>query len=350
MTPSRPLFGLLSLLLASASVQAQGPCQVSGTITGLGNQAVVFRYQHQGKEQADTVRAQQDRFTYQAKPSDDGFLELWVQRSSFTPFWGEPGRLTITGTMADAAYLTVRGTAENNTLNSYNQTIGWPFRKRRLAQPDSAEVLAEQRQQRTRAFIAAHPQARTSAYLLRNQTVDRGDLLPEYEQLEQRFSPAVRASVQGQEVRKRLTILRQQPLPGRQAPAFTIPDTAGVATSLSSFEGRYVLLDFWGHWCGPCVRAMPQLKQLQAHYGKQVALIGIAMEQADDKRHWQQAIRQHEANWTQLSELKAAKGVIEQYNVTAFPTYILLDKQGKVVARASDLALIEAQLKALPRK
>ena len=348
MSSYRTLSLLLCLLLETATSLAQLACRVTGTIKGLGNQNVLFSYQQQGKQLTDTVRALNDHFTYVAKPSADGLVRLQVVPGRFTTFWYEPGSVTVAGSIADPARFLVLGTAENQVLTTYKQTIEWPFDRHQAAHPDSAQALTTQRQQRTRAYIAAHRNARTSAYLLKWQTLYNPDLLPEYEQLERRLAPAVRASAMGQELAKRLVIMRTQPLPGRQAPAFTIPDTAGVATSLQSFQGCYVLLDFWGHWCGPCMKAMPKLKQLQAQYGQHVALVGIAMEHAGDKHQWQQAIRESGANWTQLSELNADKGVIEQYNVTAFPTYILLDKQGKVLARGSDLAAMETKLKALP--
>lgn len=141
--------------------------------------------------------------------------------------------------------------------------------------------------------------------------------------------------------------LRNQPVVGRPAPAFTIPDTAGVAVPLSRFKGQLVLLDFWGHWCGPCIASMPHLKEVQARYARQLAVVGIGMENADDKPQWQQAIRKHQANWAQLSELKGEEGVIAQYNITAFPTYLLLNQQGVVVERSNELGPIEAKLKML---
>ncbi|TGD80246.1 TlpA family protein disulfide reductase [Hymenobacter wooponensis] len=116
---------------------------------------------------------------------------------------------------------------------------------------------------------------------------------------------------------------------------------------VGAISGQYVLLDFWGHWCGPCISSMPHLKQLQAQYARQLAIIGIGMEALPDKALWLRAIRKHQLTWTQLSELKSDKGVIEQLNVEQFPTYMLLDKHGRLVVMTSSLGPIEDKLKGL---
>ncbi|WP_167855679.1 TlpA family protein disulfide reductase [Hymenobacter fodinae] len=126
-----------------------------------------------------------------------------------------------------------------------------------------------------------------------------------------------------------------------------MPDTAGVAVSLARFRGQYVLLDFWGHWCGPCISSMPHLKQLQTQYAQRLAIVGIGMEAAQDKPLWLKAIRKHQLTWTQLSELKADKGVIEQLNVEQFPTYMLLDKEGNLLVMTSSIGPVEEKLKSL---
>ena len=323
-------------------------CQVTGDIKGLSNRPVLFFYQQGGKQHRDTVRAVNDRFTYALRPSDDGVIYLKIIPShDNTLLWYEPGQLMITGTAAIPGQLAVRGTPDNEVSTQYHEQIGWKFDQRRRARPDSSLALRKLSQRATLAFVRAHPQARTSADLLYGQIVYDGQPLAEYEQLLRGLSPAVRASTQGRAVAKRLVLLRDQPVVGRPAPAFTVPDTAGVPVPLSRFRGQYVLLDFWGHWCGPCITSMPHLRQLQAQYAQRLAVVGVGMEQAEDKPLWQQAIRKYQANWTQLSDLNGTEGVIAQYNVTAFPTYLLLDPQGVVVAQGGELGPIEAKLKML---
>ena len=122
--PQRPTLPalLLSLSLAApAFAQTTPPCQVTGTIRGLGNQPVVFFYDRDGQPQHDTVRAVNDRFSYAARPSDDGLLNLQFDPHHYTPFWYEPGRVTLTGTLAEPGQVAVAGTPENDLLTQYHR-------------------------------------------------------------------------------------------------------------------------------------------------------------------------------------------------------------------------------------
>ena len=197
----------------------------------------------------------------------------------------------------------------------------------------------------TLTFIKNHPGTRTAAELLYWQSVRSEKQLPAYEALYQQLTPTIQQSLQGQRVAKRLLKIRNQPVLGRPAPNFSIADTAGRLVALAAYRGRYVLLDFWGHWCSPCLRAMPPLKSLQVRYDKSLTIIGIANENQNDTLSWKRAIRAAQANWVQLSEFQGMAGpVTEDYNITAYPTYLLLDRQGVILARANELETIEKKL------
>jgi len=330
----KKLWLLLPLALATTPVLAQS-CALTGTIKGIGAKPIIFRYVQQGKLHRDTVRAVNDRFAYTAKPSDDGKIALIVS-NPFRYFWNEPGKLTVTGDMAQPSQLTVVGTPENNLLNQLQHDIEWKFAQARKAQPTATDQLNEQEQQATRQFIKSYPGSRTAADALYQQTFVNEKPLAEYDQLLKGLTPAVRQSVQGQQATKRLLVLQHQPGVGRPVPAFSIADTAGTPHALATYQNQYVLLDFWGHWCGPC---------LHAQYSNKLAIIGIAMEDASDAALWKQAIRKYEVPGLQLSELQQAAGpVISGYNVTAFPTYMLLDRRGVLVLRTNDIAEVEQKL------
>ncbi|AIZ64023.1 hypothetical protein PK28_10555 [Hymenobacter sp. DG25B] len=140
---------------------------------------------------------------------------------------------------------------------------------------------------------------------------------------------------------------QSKPVVGTKAPAFTLPDIQGRPTTLKSYAGKYVLLDFWGHWCNPCIRSFPALKALHLEYPR-LALVGIAAEHAQDKALWIQAIRGNGVNWTQLCNLDGDEGqVMKDYSIMGFPTYVLLDRQGNILERTYDLAQIQLKLAAL---
>ena len=340
---------LIFCLLASfTNVPIFGqPCQVKGYIKGLGNKPVVFGYEQQGHYRLDTVFATKDRFIYWPKPSDNGQINVRIIRERYTSLWYEPGVVNVVGTMAKPYQLTITGTPENNTTDRYNQTINWPYEAKRQGKPDS---LRKEEQQQTLQFIGQHPQARTSAYLLYWQILYDAQLIDTYQKLFANLAASVQASYYGKLAAKRLLIIKNQPVVGKKAPTFTLPDTAGVAKSLSNYQGKYVLLDFWGHWCSPCLKSFPKLKQLQQNFHDRLTLIGIAAEHESDAAVWKQTISSHHLSWEHVSELKSDEGEVnEAYNITAYPTYFLLDKEGVILLKANDLESIEAKLKSMDR-
>ena len=309
---------------------------LTGHIEGIGNQPIIFWYDVDGQSQKDTIYAANDRFTYQPRPSDDGTIALFISGSRFTHFWYEPGQITVTGNAKAPYKLTFRGTPENEILDEYQQTIGW----RDLDEKRDDEAIFQ--------FIRDHPASRTAANLLHAQLRGATEDNEIYQNLWNAFSPDMQASYFGKKAAQKIAILKTQPIVGRMAPNFIIPDKAGIDVSLANFKGKYILLDFWGHWCAPCIKSFPKVKVLHEKYDDKLQIIGIALEGKDDKTRWLDAIRKHEANWTQLSDLKGDASETDlQYNITGYPTYILLDKEGVVLERSYDLEAIERKLASL---
>ena len=113
----------------------------------------------------------------------------------------------------------------------------------------------------------------------------------------------------------------------------------GEAVTLAGLKGKYVLLDFWDSWCGPCRASHPHLKELYRKYGKEMAFIGIASENAKDlitaRRLWKQAVHEDGLTWTQIlnNEGIESYNLVKLFHVSSFPTKILIDPEGRIVAR-----------------
>ena len=116
--------------------------------------------------------------------------------------------------------------------------------------------------------------------------------------------------------------------PGAEAPAFTLKDLDGKEVSLSSFKGKYVLLDFWGTWCGWCIKGMPDMKEAYQKYKNVMEIVGIDC--GDTEERWREGVKEHELPWVNLYNSEEAK-VDVMYGVLGYPTKILLDKDGKIV-------------------
>ena len=136
---------------------------------------------------------------------------------------------------------------------------------------------------------------------------------------------------------------------GDLAPNFISMNLAGDTVSFISLrEDKYILLDFWASWCNPCLKGMPLVKELNEKYVEKLQIINISFE--SDRKNWRDAIDKYKMeSWIQLISIDDEKGLFSQnnvdnmYNVESIPCYVLIDKQGKIIARWQHLR--EGELK-----
>jgi peroxiredoxin len=122
---------------------------------------------------------------------------------------------------------------------------------------------------------------------------------------------------------------------GRMAPEFTQNDTLDQPVQLSSFKGRYLLIDFWASWCGPCRQENPNVVKVFNQYkDKNFHILGISLDRAGQKDKWMKAIYDDNLTWSHVSDLKFwDNAVSKQYGIRAIPQNLLLDPSGKIIAK-----------------
>ncbi len=115
---------------------------------------------------------------------------------------------------------------------------------------------------------------------------------------------------------------------GKVAPDFTLMDINGKPFTLSSLRGKYVILDFWGSWCGWCIKGMPDMKKYYAKYPGKFEIVGVDCNDTDAK--WKEAVKKHELPWIHVKNEKGEKDISTKYAVKGYPTKIVVDPKGNI--------------------
>jgi thiol-disulfide isomerase/thioredoxin len=194
-------------------------------------------------------------------------------------------------------------------------------------------------------YVKEHPASVLSPFLVTRGLIYSLEL-DELEKLVGILSPEIKESDYVRTLEKRIEILRTLE-PGLPAPLFSQADTSGNMVSLESFKGKYLFIDFWASWCGPCRRANPTVVEMYKKYSnKNFTILGVSMDK--DQAKWIEAIHHDDLLWIQVSTLQGWDNPVALlYGVNSIPHGILIDPEGKIVKRsihASELDNLLAEL------
>lgn len=112
---------------------------------------------------------------------------------------------------------------------------------------------------------------------------------------------------------------------------FSGNDINGNDFSLSLLRGKWVVLDFWGSWCGPCMRGVPAMKKYYKRYSNKMEIVGISCN--DKEEQWRNTVKENEMTWTNIihpKDVGPEKSIMMNYAITGFPTKVIITPEGRI--------------------
>lgn len=204
--------------------------------------------------------------------------------------------------------------------------------------------LLDDRARKQQQYVREHPDSYFSVVAI-SESVSSDFDVDEIEPLFLSINEKHRETYSGKAFAQRIEAARTIGI-GKSAPDFTQNDPDGNPVSLSDFQGKYVLIDFWASWCGPCRQENPNLVKAYAAYkDKGFEILGVSLDNNDGREDWLKAIEKDGLTWTQVSDLNSWNNeVARMYGVRAVPQSYLINPEGVIVAENLRGDLLEEKL------
>lgn len=316
--------------------------KVSGNLTGLKDAQIVIYYYKGDKSVSDTVKVNGGKFNWVAQISEPQKVGTMLF-GRYYQFFVEPGSIEIKGT-DKSEEIKITGSKSQDEYEAYDKTLkdlddqesplyqkwGKVSKEEQVKLEEKVEDLRKQRRARNNQYIATHPKSPLSISMVSDKAMmgSYGEVKEAFEKLD----AAAQQSAEGKRIAERLVVLKRSAV-GEPMLNFTQNDVEGKPVQFSNFKGKYVLVDFWASWCGPCRAENPNvLKAYQQYKDKNFTVVGISL---DDKgENWKKAIKDDQMPWTQVSDLKGWKNEVSTYyGIMGIPSTLLIDPQGNIIAK-----------------
>lgn len=195
---------------------------------------------------------------------------------------------------------------------------------------DSSDGLMKQAVGLKKEFVKTHPKSIAATYIFKDGYYRKYFSHEEAKSVLEGFDATTLSGTPFyDEVKNRIEAVENTKL-GMQAPEIVTNNTLdGSEFKLSNFKGNYVLLDYWGTWCGPCMAEIPKIKEYYRKYSdKNFVVVGV--NSGDAVPRWNKTVEENDYNWEHI-QTTSENNLLVPFNVTSFPTKILIDPAGKII-------------------
>jgi peroxiredoxin len=322
---------------------------------------VYLRYNSGDNSVSDSLKAKNGDFKFEGTITEPTVATLIVKfekgssenvaQRDFMPILLEPGKIeleakdslknhTVTGTpgQTDFAKLTQQEQSYDSRLNPLydaysNAKKSGDKQAMNKAEADVDAIDNEMRENVYGAYVKKNPSSPIALYAIRQYAgyeIDPNKVEPLFNTL----PASVQQLPSAISFKKQLDIAKTTAI-GRYAMDFTQNDTLDHPVSLSSFKGKYVLVDFWASWCGPCRAENPNVVNTFNKYkDKNFTILSVSLDRPGEKARWLKAIHDDQLTWNHVSDLQYwNNAVAKQYGIQAIPQNLLLDPEGKIIAK-----------------
>jgi peroxiredoxin len=321
---------------------------ITGSVTGFADGTPVKIVNGNDNSDMAVAKITNGKFVIKGSVEEAQLCKLAFGNEEPQYIYVENKKITVAGSKADLQHLKITGstahqdfmkfqqtftpllTSLNSTVSSINKATQKPEFDALMKRYDSLKAAIQTEIDR---FVALRPKSIISPFML----FVTADVYDDVMLLEKRYN-TLDASVKNSAIGKNLYSYIQYNRVGAVGTAaidFTQPDTTGTPVSLSSFRGKYVLVDFWASWCGPCRAENPNVvDNFNKFREKNFTVLGVSLDRPGGKDNWISAIHRDNLTWTHVSDLQFWNNAAAQlYRVQSIPFNMLIDPEGKIIAK-----------------